>query len=80
METSAVDDAIKRLRRIEGQVGGLVHMIEAGQDCEDVLTQLATASKALDRVRFKLVVLSGMRTCLDVQADGTMYSGLTPVW
>lgn len=46
-------------------------MIEDGRDCEDVVTQLAAASKALDRVGFKLVA-SGMRSCLDVQADGTL--------
>ena len=46
---------IRRLRRVEGQVGGLVRMLQAGRDCADVVTQLAAASRALDRVGFLLV-------------------------
>jgi DNA-binding FrmR family transcriptional regulator len=34
------------------------------------VTQLAAASKALDRVGFKLVA-SGMRQCLDAKPDGS---------
>lgn len=57
-------DAVKRLRRIEGQVAGIVRMIEAGRNCEEVVTQLAAVSKALSRTGFKIVA-SGMRQCLD---------------
>lgn len=64
-----VADVVKRLRRIEGQVAGIVRMIEAGRDCEDVVTQLAAASKALSRTGFK-VVASGMRQCLDPARAG----------
>lgn len=38
-------------------------MIEEGRDCEDVVTQLCAASKALDRAGFKIVA-SGMKQCL----------------
>ena len=34
-------DVIKRLRRAEGQIRGVIAMIEAGRDCGDVVTQLA---------------------------------------
>jgi DNA-binding FrmR family transcriptional regulator len=44
-----------RLRRVEGQIGGLVRMIESGRGCTEVVTQLAAASRALDRVGFLLV-------------------------
>ncbi len=71
IEASTVDDVVKRLRRVEGQLGGLVRMIEEGRDCEDVITQLAAASKALDRAGFKIVA-SGMRQCVDDQAGRTM--------
>jgi DNA-binding FrmR family transcriptional regulator len=37
---------IRRLRRAQGQIGGVIRMIEAGQDCADVLTQLAAAERA----------------------------------
>ena len=63
----ADDDAIalvlNRLRRAQGQLAGVVAMIEAGRDCKDVVTQLAAVSKALDRAGFKIVA-TGMRQCL----------------
>ena len=68
IEPATVEDALARLRRVEGQIGGIVRMIEEGRDCEDVVTQLAAASKALDRAGFK-IVMSGMRQCLEVEPD-----------
>lgn len=56
-------DVVKRLRRVQGQVGGLVQMIESGRDCKDVITQLAAASRALDRAGFKLIA-SGLEKCV----------------
>jgi DNA-binding FrmR family transcriptional regulator len=44
-------------------------MIEDGRSCRDVVTQLAAASKALDRAAFK-VVASGLRDCLVAQERG----------
>lgn len=58
---------VRRLRRVEGQVGGLVRMLESGRDCTDVVTQLAAASRALDRVGF-LLVASELRRCVTSRA------------
>jgi DNA-binding FrmR family transcriptional regulator len=55
-------DAVKRLKRVEGQIGGIVRMIEDGRDCSAVVTQLAAASKALSRAGFA-VIATGMRYC-----------------
>lgn len=44
------EDLIARLRRIEGQVRGLQHMVERGEPCTDVLTQVAAARAALAAV------------------------------
>ncbi|MHB2024509.1 MAG: metal-sensitive transcriptional regulator [Mycobacteriales bacterium] len=65
MEADAValEGVIKRLRRAQGQIGGVIRMIEEGRDCGDVLTQLAAASRALDRAGFKLVA-TGLRECV----------------
>ena len=41
---------LERLRRIEGQVGGLVRMVEQERYCVDILTQLRAARAALRRV------------------------------
>lgn len=59
---------LNRLRRAQGQLAGVIAMIEAGRDCKDVVTQLAAVSRALDRAGFKIVA-SGMRQCM-ATADG----------
>ena len=41
---------LARLRRIEGQVGGLVRMVEQERYCVDILTQIRAARAALRRV------------------------------
>lgn len=69
LEQGAVDDVIKRLRRAEGQLRGVIGMLEDGRDCEDVVTQLAAASRALDRAGFKLIA-TGLQQCLAAQANG----------
>jgi DNA-binding FrmR family transcriptional regulator len=43
-------DEINRLRRIEGQVRGLQRMIEEDRYCIDILTQIRSVSRAIDRV------------------------------
>ncbi|MFN3256577.1 MAG: metal-sensitive transcriptional regulator [Ilumatobacter sp.] len=48
-------DVYKRLRRLEGQVRGLQRMITDGEECRDIVTQLAAAQGALDRIGFKLI-------------------------
>jgi DNA-binding FrmR family transcriptional regulator len=54
---------LSRLRRAQGQLGGVIAMIEQGRDCKDVVTQLAAVSRALDRAGFKIIA-SGMRHCI----------------
>lgn len=48
-------DIIKRLRRVEGQVRGLQRLVEEEAECKEIVTQLAAAKGALDRVGFKLM-------------------------
>jgi len=49
------DDYLRRLRRIEGQVRGLQRMVEEDSYCIDVLTQIASVSKALQGVGLGLL-------------------------
>jgi len=68
VDSEELADVIRRLRRAQGQIGGVIRMIEEGQDCADVLTQLAAAGRALDRAGFKIIA-SGLCQCmLDEQA------------
>lgn len=55
--------AVTRLKRAQGQIGGIIAMIEAGRDCEDIVTQLAAASRALDRAGVA-IISTGLRQCL----------------
>ena len=66
-----VDDLIRRLRRIEGQVRGLQQMLTDRRDCRDIVTQLSAVSKALDRAGYAIVA-SAMRTCLADPEDQSM--------
>jgi DNA-binding FrmR family transcriptional regulator len=69
LEATPADEIVRRLRRVEGQLGGIVKMIEDGRDCADIVTQLAAASRALDRAGFRLLS-SGMRQCITAAAEG----------
>ncbi|HZC52089.1 MAG TPA: metal-sensitive transcriptional regulator [Mycobacterium sp.] len=69
LEEKASGDVARRLRRVEGQLGGIIRMLEQGRDCADIVTQLAAASRALDRAGFRLLS-SGMQQCLDATAKG----------
>jgi DNA-binding FrmR family transcriptional regulator len=59
----SVTDAIRRLRKVEGQVRGLQRMLAEGRECEEVLRQIAAASKALRRVGVNLAV-TGLEHCV----------------
>ena len=73
MNANVLVDVIDRLRKVEGQVGGIIRMIESGRDCADVVTQLSAASRALDRAGFRLLA-SGLRQCI-VDRDGSAARG-----
>ena len=45
------ESQIVRLNRIEGQVRGIKKMITEERYCIDILTQIRSVSKALDRVQ-----------------------------
>lgn len=60
--------AVNRLRRAQGQLGGVLRMIEEGRDCEAIVTQLAAASRALDRAGFAIIA-TGLKSCL-AESDG----------
>lgn len=54
---------IKRARRAHGQLGAVVRMLEEGRNCEDVVTQMAAVSKAVNTAAFTLISAS-LKECL----------------
>lgn len=47
MAADELKSVINRLKRAQGQIAGVINMIEQGRSCEEVVTQLAAASRAL---------------------------------
>ena len=52
---SSKDDYLKRLRRIEGQVGGLSRMVADERYCIDILTQVSATTRALESLALELL-------------------------
>jgi len=69
LDEDAVKTAVNRLRRAEGQIAGVIRMLEQGRDCKDVVTQLAAVSRALDKAGFTIVA-SGLKQCLSEGGEG----------
>jgi DNA-binding FrmR family transcriptional regulator len=69
LEVDASEEVVTRLRRVEGQIGGIIRMLEDRRDCTEIVTQMAAASRALDRAGFKLLA-TGMRQCMSASASG----------
>ena len=49
------DENLSRLARIEGQVRGLQRMVEEGEYCIDIITQIQAAQSALGAVSRKIL-------------------------
>jgi len=56
-------DIKRRLRRVEGQVRGVLNMMEEGAACKDVVNQLAAIRHAVDRA-LAYVVAMNLERCL----------------
>ena len=63
LDPAGMTPVINRIKRAQGQLAGVLRLIEEGRDCEDVVTQLAAVSKALDRAGFAIVA-TGLQQCL----------------
>lgn len=58
------DQKIKnRLKRIEGQIKGILRMMDENQDCKDVITQLSASRSAIDRA-IGVVVSTNLVNCI----------------
>lgn len=63
LNDAEIKPVMNRLKRARGQLDGILRMLEEGRDCEELVTQLAAVSKALDRAGFAIVA-SGLQQCL----------------
>jgi CsoR family transcriptional regulator, copper-sensing transcriptional repressor len=63
MDEKQKDKVAARLRRIEGQIGGIRKMIEDDRYCIDILTQTSAVVSALRGVE-DLVMQNHLNTCV----------------
>ncbi len=63
LDPTEMAPVINRIKRAQGQLAGVLKMLEEGRECEDVVTQLAAVSKALDRAGFAIVA-TGLQQCM----------------
>ncbi|MCM3676433.1 metal-sensitive transcriptional regulator [Peribacillus simplex] len=52
-----------RVKRIEGQLRGVLKMMEENKDCRDVVTQLSATRSAIDRT-IGVIVSSNLVECV----------------
>lgn len=62
LDPAELKAARDRLVRVQGQIGGLVKMIDEGRDCTEILHQISAASTALTRAGFSIIA-TGMAAC-----------------
>jgi len=70
-EECRMDDVIVRLKKVNGQIQGLIRMIEGQEECEKVVTQFQAAKAALDNT-FSLVLNRNLQNCLNKQDAGSV--------
>lgn len=52
-----------RLKRIDGQLNGVLRMMDEGQDCQAIITQLSAIRSAVDRT-IGVIVADNLVECL----------------
>ena len=63
-------DVVNRLKRVEGQVRGLIEMVENGRSCEEVAQQMAAVRKAMDKAFYRMMACSVMEAVSASESEG----------
>jgi DNA-binding FrmR family transcriptional regulator len=66
-------DVINRLKRIEGQVRGLIEMVDGGRPCEDVAQQMSAARKAMDKAFYRMMACSVMEAVAESPSEADTF-------
>jgi len=65
------DESMKRrLSRAEGQIRGILKMMEEGKNCKDVVSQLSAVRSAIDKTMALVVAVNLEQCILEEQANG----------
>jgi len=71
VQAETLGAVVNRLKRAQGQLAGVLQMLEEGRDCAEVVTQLAAVSRALDKAGFAIIA-SGLEQCIRAGEDGEL--------
>lgn len=64
------NDKVKdRVKRIEGQLRGILSMMEDGRNCKDVITQLSAVRSGTDRI-IGVIVSENLVECVTKAEEG----------
>lgn len=66
-------DVVNRLKRIEGQVRGLIDMVETGRPCEDIAQQMSAARKAMDKAFYRMMACSVMEAVASGESEADTF-------
>jgi len=58
-----------RIKRAQGQLGGVVRMLEEGRNCDEIVTQMSAVSKAVHTAAFTLISASLEECILEGRSD-----------
>ena len=58
-----------RIKRAQGQLGGVVRMLEEGRSCDEIVTQMSAVSKAVHTAAFTLISASLEECILEGRSD-----------
>ncbi|APH03609.1 metal-sensitive transcriptional regulator [Bacillus weihaiensis] len=65
------NDGVKnRLKRMEGQLRGILNMMEENKECKDVITQLSAVRSAVDRTVGVIVSENLVECVLEAEKNG----------
>jgi len=59
-----VEEIVKRIRRAHGQLGAVARMLEEGRTCDEIVTQMAAVTKAVNTAAFSLIS-ANLKQCVE---------------
>ena len=63
------DEVLKRVKRAEGQIAGVIRMLEDGRSCEEVVHQMSAVGKAMNTAGITLIAASLEECILDKKSN-----------
>ena len=60
---------LTRVKRAQGQLGGVIRMLEEGRSCDEIVTQMSAVSKAVHTAAFTLISASLEECIIEGRSD-----------